>query len=47
MREYVASHPQRKHGKHEYSLEEYGLSPESIRERLGFYLDRFNLASVG
>jgi hypothetical protein len=40
---WAASHPQGKHGAHRYSLEEYGLSAEAVRERLGFYLDRFDV----
>jgi hypothetical protein len=41
---YVRDNPQGKHGAHRYSLEEYGLSAEAVRERLGFYLDRFDVA---
>lgn len=43
MQEYVAANPQKKHGMHRYSMEEYGLSPEQVRTRLEFYIDRFDL----
>lgn len=43
MQEYVAANPQRKHGAHRYSMEEYGLTPGQVRERLKFYIDRFEL----
>ena len=36
-------HKQGKHGAHRYSLEEYGLSAEAVRERLGFYIERFDV----
>jgi hypothetical protein len=43
----LASHaranPQGKHGAHRYSLEEYGLSAERVRERLRFYTERFDV----
>jgi hypothetical protein len=41
---WAASHPQGKHGAHRYSLDEYGLSAEAVRERLRFYLERFDVA---
>jgi hypothetical protein len=37
------AHPQGKHGAHRYSLEEYGLSAEAVRERLAPYLERFDV----
>jgi hypothetical protein len=40
---WAREHPQGKHGAHRYSLEEYGLSAEAVRERLGFYLERFDV----
>jgi len=39
----VLENPQGKHGRHEYSLEAYGLSPERVRERLAAYIERFDL----
>jgi hypothetical protein len=41
---HARANPQGKHGAHRYSLEEYGLSAEAVRERLAFYLDRFDVA---
>ena len=43
MRAYVTDNPQKKHGSHEYSLEQYGLSPEAVRTRLSSYIERFDL----
>jgi len=43
LREHVQAHPQGRHGRHEYSLEEYGLSPGQVRERLRFYTERFEV----
>ena len=40
---HVAANPQAKHGKHDYSLDEYGLTPAIVRDRLAFYLTRFDL----
>jgi hypothetical protein len=34
MGEWLAAHPSDKHGKHNYALEDFGLSPEIIRARL-------------
>lgn len=43
MAEFLNANPQGKHGAHRYSLEEYGLSADRVRERLRFYLERFGL----
>jgi hypothetical protein len=43
LEDHVATHPQRQHGTHEYSLDQYGLTPERVRTRLGAYIDRFEL----
>jgi hypothetical protein len=43
MQEYVTANPQKKHGTHRYSMDEYGLTPEQVRARLRFYIDRFDL----
>lgn len=34
MLEWLADHPSDKHGKHNYALEDFGLTPEIIRQRL-------------
>lgn len=41
MRDYAASHPMGKHGKHEYQLEEYGLSADTILARFDFYIREY------
>ena len=43
MREFVASNPQGKHGKHSYTSEEFGLSDDIIRSRFADYIARHNL----
>ena len=40
---YADAHPMGKHGKHDYRLEEYGLSEQQIRERFAFYIERFQV----
>ena len=41
MIEYERQNEQGKHGGHEYSLEQFGLSEEMIRRDFGAYIDRF------
>ena len=41
----VADNPQGKHGTHEYSLEEYGLDPDQVRERFAAYIERFQIST--
>jgi hypothetical protein len=41
MRDYVASHPKDAHGAHVYSLAQFGLDPETERERYRPYWDRW------
>ena len=43
MRAYLADNPQGKHGKHSYSLEEYGLTAEAVRERYADYCRKFRI----
>jgi len=43
LERHVLENPQGKHGRHEYSLEAYGLSAERVRERLAAYIERFDL----
>lgn len=40
---YLAANPKGKHGKHEYDLEEFGLSRESVRHHFREYIDRFEI----
>lgn len=43
MARYVRENPRGKHGAHEYDLAQYGLSEQAVRDRLGWYIDRFEL----
>lgn len=43
MREYLAANPQSKHGRHDYSLAEYGLDASTVRARFAQYSARFGL----
>jgi len=40
---HARENPQGKHGAHRYTLDEYGLEPERVRERLRFYTERFEV----
>lgn len=44
MMRYLRENPRGKHGTHEYDLARYGLTPQAVRERLGWYIERFDLA---
>ena len=43
MRRFLAENPKDKHGRHQYSLAQFGLSPEREAERYRFYRERFGL----
>jgi len=43
MKAYMDSNPKGKHGRHSYSLEDYGLSAEQVRTRYRDYCERFHL----
>ena len=43
MLRHLRENPKDKHGAHAYRLEDYGLTPEGVRERLAAYLGRFGL----
>lgn len=43
MKAHVDANPRGKHGKHVYDLSSYGLSVADVRERLGTYIERFDL----
>ncbi len=47
MNNYMANNQQGKHGKHTYSLEDYGLSKELIRARYKDYCERFKIPTKG
>ncbi len=40
---YIDNHPMGKHGKHDYKLDEFGLTEELILDRFDFYIKRFNV----
>jgi hypothetical protein len=41
MHAHVRDNPRGTHGEHDYSLADYGLTPEAVTKRLAFYIDRF------
>ena len=43
MSAYLASNPQGKHGKHAYSLEEFGLTKDGVREHFRDYSARYGI----
>jgi hypothetical protein len=43
MRQQLAYNPQGKHGKHEYSLEEFGLTAEGVRKHFRDYCERYKV----
>jgi hypothetical protein len=44
LRAHVDANPRGRHGSHDYGLEEFGLTPERVRERFARYIDRFQIA---
>ena len=43
MNHYMQANPKGKHGHHTYSLEDYGLATEQVRERYADYCERFGI----
>lgn len=43
MHAYMDANPKGKHGKHEYSLERYGLSREGVHKTFGDYIERYRI----
>jgi hypothetical protein len=43
MSKYIAENPKGQHGTHEYALEDWGLSPDQVRERFAPYAERFSI----
>jgi hypothetical protein len=43
MRAFVADNPNGKHGSHDYSPEEYGVDPATVRREFQGYIERFDL----
>ena len=44
MRAFIADNPQGKHGVHQYTPEEYGIDPATVRRDFAPYIERFGLA---
>ena len=42
MADWAGGHHRGDRGTHEYSLDEFGLGEQAVRERFSFYLDRFD-----
>lgn len=47
MNAYMAANPKGKHGKHDYSLEEYGLTREGVHKEFADYIERYNIPVKG
>jgi hypothetical protein len=43
MAEFLAGNPKDKLGAHRYTLQQFGLDPIELKERYGFYIDRFGV----
>lgn len=43
MDAYMAANPKGKHGKHEYSLERYGLTRDKVHDAFADYIERYNI----
>lgn len=43
MESHLAENPKGKHGKHAYSLEEYGLTRQGVRDRFSDYIERYSI----
>ena len=43
MAQWLAEHPRGKHGKHEYRLQDYGISRAQVEEMFGDYAERYGL----
>jgi hypothetical protein len=42
IEKWLSENPQNKHGSHNYSLDQFGLSSEDINQAVKFYVERFN-----
>jgi len=43
MHKYLEANPNGKHGKHVYTMEEYGITEEQIRASFAAYCERFSI----
>jgi len=46
-RAWLEGHPQHKHGKHEYTLEQFGLGAQMVDETFAWYTERYNIPREG
>ena len=46
MQATLAANPKGKHGKHDYRLEDYGLTREGIHARFRDYTERYGIATT-
>ena len=47
MQKMMSANPQGKHGKHEYTLEEFGLTAAGVRAHFKDYIERFRIPTKG
>jgi hypothetical protein len=45
MRAWIADHPQHRHGRHRYHLEDFGLDPAALDRDFAAYRERFGIAA--
>ena len=43
MQEYAEAHPQGKHGRHRYGLDDFGLTDQEVGQRFAPYIERYGL----
>lgn len=43
MQQRIIDDPERKHGKHQYNISDFGLSEQQVRQRFANYIGRYNL----
>ena len=43
VKSWLSNNPQHKHGKHEYSIQQFGLELETMRKQTAFYTNYFNI----
>jgi hypothetical protein len=47
MRSWLADNPQGKFGKHEYALDQFGLTADRVRSMFDRYLSRYEVEAEG
>jgi len=47
MQAWLDDNPQGKFGRHEYELDQFGLTPEGVRKRFERYLSRYEVEAEG